>query len=99
MFDASSAAGTDSQLHTCASARTLSHTGTRGLVFPAPVTSNEEEKVSRGQEDCVCASVCEFLKFSLSRRASWKLINDDFKSHDSPVSLEPVTCRPKSSMF
>lgn len=58
MFDASSAAGTDSPMHTCSSAHshTLSHIlpGTHGLVFPAPVTFNEEEKVSRGRR-----TVCE----------------------------------------
>lgn len=60
MFEASSAAGTDSPVHACTSAHshTLSHIlpGTYGLVFPDSFTFNEEEKVSRGRR-----TVCVYI--------------------------------------
>lgn len=51
VFDAASASGTDSH---CTHAKVRTHTlpGTWGLVFPAPVTFNEEERGFKGQGDC-----------------------------------------------
>lgn len=40
----------------CTHTHTLS--GTQGLVFPAPVTFNEEERGVKGQGDCVCFCMC-----------------------------------------
>lgn len=70
MFDASSAAGTDSLLHTHTQDK-HTHTlpGTRGLVFPAPVTFNEEERGVKGhggQSVFFFFFLHEFLSFSLS---------------------------------
>lgn len=73
MFDASNAVGTDSPLHTCSSAHTHTLPSTRGLVFPAAVTFNEEERCVKGQGDCVCVFyMC--VSELLTLQTYWKLI-------------------------
>lgn len=54
----------------CTHAQVRTHTlpGTWGLVFPAPVTFNEEERGIKGHGGGGGSLVCEILRFPLSRR-------------------------------
>lgn len=81
MFDASSAVGTDSPLHTCSIACTHTLPSTWGLVFPAPVTFNEEERGVEGQ-GTVCVFVREFEALTLQ---TYRILMS-LKSHQRPLS-------------
>ena len=85
----------------CTHTHTHTHTlpGTRGLVFPAPVTFNEEERGVKGHVGGGWVCFCVWDPEVPALQAYWKLIRwFQITSQSFAVSLKYVSGKPNSNM-